>query len=179
MVIAQDPKNLKKVAKLARLYNVEIAVIGKFTGDKRLKVVYKKQTVCDLPMKFLHDGLPQRKMVGKSTKRTITEKLPPKNIDFAKIWPKVMAHGNVCSKEPIIRMYDHTVQGKNALFSLGGADYSAPNDGAILEPILGKPYGLVISHGLNPALVKIDPYWGSIWAIAEAISNYFPSKDRF
>ena len=172
MVIAQDPKNLKKVAKFAKLYNVEIAQIGKFTGDKRLKVVYKKQTVCDLPMNFLHDGLPQRKMVGKSTKRTAKEKLPSKNIDIAKIWPKVMAHGNVCSKEPIIRMYDHTVQGKNALSPLSGWDYSAPNDGAILEPILGKPYGLAISHGLNPALVKIDPYWGSVWAIAEAVSNF-------
>src|SRR3989344_5917221 len=137
MVIAQDPKNLKKVIKLAKLYNVEIAVIGKFTGDKRLKVIYKKQTVCDLPMKFLHDGLPQRKMVGKSTKRTLKVKLPPKNIDFAKIWPKVMAHGNVCSKEPIIRMYDHTVQGKNVLSPMGGVDFSSPNDGVVLEPILG------------------------------------------
>src|SRR3990172_11642847 len=172
MVIAQDPKNLKKLAKLAKLYNVEMAQIGKFTGDRQLVVTHKKQTVCDLPMKFLHDGLPQRKMVGKSTKRTAKEKLPSKNIDIAKIWPKVMAHGNVCSKEPIIRMYDHTVQGKNALSPLSGWDYSAPNDGAILEPILGKPYGLAISHGLNPALVKIDPYWGSVWAIAEAVSNF-------
>ena len=166
MVIAQDPKNLKKLAKLAKLYNVEMAQIGKFTGDKRLKVVYKKQTVCDLPMKFLHDGLPQRRMVGKSTKRILKEKLPSKNIDFEKIWLKVMAHGNVCSKEPIIRMYDHTVQGKNVLSPMGGVDFSSPNDGVVLEPILGKPYGLAISHGLNPALVKIDPYWGSIWAIA-------------
>src|SRR3990167_9794395 len=100
MVIAQDPKNLKKVAKLAKLYNVEMAVIGKFTGDRRLEVTYKKQTVCDLPMKFLHDGLPQRKMIGTSIKRKAKEKLPPKNIDLEKIWPKVMAHGNVCSKEP-------------------------------------------------------------------------------
>src|SRR3990167_3334273 len=35
MVIASDPKNLKKVIKLAKLYNVEIAAIGKFTGNKR------------------------------------------------------------------------------------------------------------------------------------------------
>ena len=123
-------------------------------------------------MKFLHDGLPQRRMVGKSTKRILKEKLPSKNIDFEKIWLKVMAHGNVCSKEPIIRMYDHTVQGKNVLSPMGGVDFSSPNDGVVLEPILGKPYGLAISHGLNPALVKIDPYWGSIWAIAEAVSNF-------
>src|SRR3990167_5250609 len=35
MVIASDPKNLKKVIELAKLYNVEMAAIGKFTGDRR------------------------------------------------------------------------------------------------------------------------------------------------
>lgn len=172
MVVAIDPKNLKKVTNLSRLYNVEMAVIGKFTGHGRLKVKFKKQTVCDLSMEFIHKGLPQRKMVGTSIKRKIKEKLPPKNIDLEKIWPKVMAHGNVCSKEPVIRMYDHTVQGKNALSPLGRQDYSGPNDGVVIKPILNKPYGMVISHGLNPALNNLDPYWGSVWAIAEAVSNF-------
>ena len=172
MVIASDPKNLKKVAKLANLYNVELAAIGKFTGDRRLVVTYKKETVCDLSMKFLHEGLPQRKMIGTSIKRKTKEKLPSKNINIEKIWPKVMAHGNVCSKEPIIRMYDHTVQGKNALSPLGGVNFSAPNDGVVIKPILDKPYGLAITHGLNPILVKIDPYKGSVWAITEAVSNF-------
>src|SRR2546421_726472 len=31
---------------------------------------------------------------------------------------------------------------------------------------------MVISHGLNPILNSIDPYWGSIWAGTEAIANY-------
>ena len=172
MIIAQDPKNIKKVAKLANLYNVELAAIGKFTGDRRLVVTYKKETVCDLSMKFLHEGLPQRKMIGTSIKRKTKEKLPSKNINIEKIWPKVMAHGNVCSKEPIIRMYDHTVQGKNALSPLGGVNFSAPNDGVVIKPILDKPYGLAITHGLNPILVKIDPYNGSVWAITEAVSNF-------
>src|SRR3990167_2199012 len=172
MIIAQEPKNLKKVAKLSKLYNVELATIGKFTDDRRLVVIYKKQTVCDLSMNFLHDGLPQRKMIGTSIKRKTKENLPPINIDIEKIWSKVMSHGNVCSKEPIIRMYDHTVQGKNALSSLSGVNFSAPNDGAVIKPILGKPYGMAIAHGLNPILVKIDPYWGSVWAITEAASNF-------
>ena len=83
-----------------------------------------------------------------------------------------MAHGNVCSKEPIVRQYDHTVQGTSALQPLGGKNMDAPNDGAIIRPLLDKPYGLVISHGLNPQLCEIDPYRGSIWAILEAVSNY-------
>src|SRR3990167_10034019 len=111
-------------------------------------------------------------MVGKTQARRIAEKLPKQPRNFKEIWSNVLAHGNVCSKEPIIWMYDHTVQGKNALSPMGGEDFSAPNDGAVIKPLLKKPYGLVVTHGLNPVLNKIDPYWGSVWAIAEAVSNF-------
>jgi len=172
MVIAISPQNIKKVEKEAKILNVESSVIGKFTNSKKLKVYYHKQLVCDLSMDFLHNGLPQRHMVGKTSKIKIEEKLPNRPKDLSAIWQKIMAHGNVCSKEPIIRMYDHNVQGTAALHPFGGTNLDAPNDGAIIRPILSKPYGLAVTHGLNPALNKIDPYWGSVWAILEAVSNY-------
>ncbi|MBI2594440.1 phosphoribosylformylglycinamidine synthase [Candidatus Curtissbacteria bacterium] len=172
MVIAVDPKNLKKVLDICKLYNVEATPIGKFDGTRRLKVTYKNQKVCDLSMKFLHHGLPQRRMKGTSYPKNIKTRLPkePKNLES--IWLKVVSHGNVCSKEPIIRMYDHTVQGTNALHPLAGVGQDAPNDAVVIKPILEKPYGMVIAHGLNPVFNKIDPYWGSVWAVAEAVSNY-------
>ena len=78
----------------------------------------------------------------------------------------------MCSKEPIVRQYDHGVQGTNALPPFGGENFDGPNDAVVLTPILGKPYGLVQSHGMNPILNRIDPYYGSIWATAEAMANY-------
>lgn len=174
MVLAISPKNIKRAQEVCNLFNVEAVVLGEFDGTKRLYVTYNNETVCDLDMKFIHDGLPQRIMVGKSKKQKSSEKFPnqPESDQFIKIWKKVMAHGNVCSKEAIIRMYDHTVQGTSALQPLAGKNMDAPNDGAIIRPILNKPYGLVISHGLNPQLNQIDPYNGSVWAILEAVANY-------
>ena len=197
MVLAIDPKDLKQVLKVCKLYNVEAQILGKFDGSKRLKVTYQPagrqgngKLVCNLDMQFLHHGLPQRQMVGKTKIRHSGEqsdaridsgqsqndhKLPKtsnKPKDWDAIWQKVMEHGNVCSKEPIIRMYDHNVQGTNALHSLSGVNFDGPNDGTVIKPILSKSYGVVITHGLNPALNLIDPYWGSIWAITEAISNF-------
>ena len=172
MILCISPKNIKRALEICKLYNVEATMIGQFDGSKRLKVTHAKQVVCDLAMQFLHEGLPQRKMTGNSASRRIKEKLPPKNLNLAKMWTKIMSHGNVCSKEPIIRMYDHTVQGSSVLQPLAGQELDAPNDGAVIRPLLGKPYGLVITHGLNPALNIIDPYKGSVWAILEAVSNY-------
>ena len=172
MVLAVRPRNLQKTLNLAKLYNVEAVVIGVFDGKKRLKVTYKKQLVCNLDMHFLHHGLPQRRMIGTSIKRVIWDKQPRNPKDLKSVWLKVIAHGDVCSKEPIIRMYDHNVQGRIALHPFGGEKFDSPNDAVVLKPLLDKPYGLAITHGLNPALNKIDPYWGSIWAIVEAVSNF-------
>ncbi|MBI3342515.1 phosphoribosylformylglycinamidine synthase subunit PurL [Candidatus Curtissbacteria bacterium] len=171
MVMAISPKNLKKVNELSRLHNVESAVIGTFTGNKKLELFYRDEKVGGLQMEFIHNGLPQRVMVGKSKKANVAQKAPRKS-DLLTTWKKVLSHGNVASKESFVRMYDHNVQGTSALHPFSGKNYDGPNDGVILRPIYDKPYGFVTAHGLNPAMTQIDSYWGSIWAIAEAVANY-------
>ncbi len=184
MVIAIDPKNRKSVLDICKIYNVEAAEIGEFDRSKKLQVFYKKENICNLSMEFLHYGLPQRHMIGKSAanksshdhhsgERSDSRINEPKTKnEWTAAWKKVMADGGVCSKESIVRLYDHTVQGRSALTPFGGIAMDAPNDGAIVRPFYDKPYGLVTTHGLNPVLNLIDPYWGSIWAITEAVSNY-------
>lgn len=171
MILAITPKNKEKVLAIAKKYNVEIVEIGKFTSDKKLKLFFNKTSVAMLDMEFIHNGLPQRHMVGTSISKSETSRLP-KPASVEKIWTKILAHPNVCSKEPIVRMYDHNVQGTAALHPFSGVNLDGPNDGSIMQPILGKPHGLVISHGLNPVMNSIDPFKGSIWAVAEAVSNF-------
>ncbi|OGE19273.1 phosphoribosylformylglycinamidine synthase [Candidatus Daviesbacteria bacterium RIFCSPLOWO2_02_FULL_41_8] len=97
---------------------------------------------------------------------------PKSEKEWVKVLEKVLAHGNVCSKEPIVRLYDHSVQGTNDLQPFSGINLDGPNDSPVLRPFLDKKYGVIISHGLNPVLNSIDPYWGSIWAATEALSNF-------
>lgn len=172
MILAIDSKKIKEAQEIFKLFNVPSTVIGKFTNNKRLKVLYKKEVVANLDMHFLHEGLPQRFMIGKTAKNKIKNNQPNKPQNFQKLVEKVLSNPNVCSKEPILRQYDHNVQGTTALHPLGGVHFDSPNDGAIVTPILGKPYGLVVSHGLNPVLNRIDPYSGSIWSLTEAVSNF-------
>lgn len=178
MVIAIDPKDLKQVLEILKLHNVESAVIGKFDRSKRLRVYYKKTLVCNIDMKFLHDGLPQRTMKATSNEKQkirnndISVSTPSNETQWTEVLKKVLSHGNVCSKEPIIRLYDHNVQGSTALHAFAGENYDGPNDGSIIKPLLKKKYGLAVTHGLNPILNRIDPFHGSVWAITEAVSNY-------
>lgn len=184
MVIAVAPEHAERVLAICRDYNVEATKMGVFTADGRLTVTYNGSSVCDLSMEFLHDGLPQRKMTAR--KKQESTSVSPADVpeqkstnDWIRAYQAVMAHGNVCSKEPIVRMYDHSVQGTSALSPFSGVEHDGPNDATVIRPILGKPYGLVISHGLNPILNRIDPYAGSLWAAVEALSNYVAVGGNF
>ena len=196
MILAIPEKKLFQFKKICKKYNVEVSVLGKFENHKKLKVFFGKKIVCDLSMEFLHHGLPKRKMIATKPKNhlrgalKVTSKVAegmhqtvrpegllrggvPKNQkEWVNLLTKVLSHGNICSKEPIVRLYDHTVQGTNILQPFSGELMDGPNDAAVIRPLLNKPYGMIVSHGLNPVLNKIDPYWGSIWAATEAISNY-------
>ena len=177
MILAIPKDNIKEFGKICRKYNVEISILGTFDGSRKLKVHYNKKLVANLDMNFLHNGLPQRVMTAKRNFQSSVPdfnlpKIPKTQKDWIIVLKKILSHGNICSKEPIVRLYDHTVQGTNILQPYTGTEMDGPNDATIIRPLLDKPYGMVVSHGLNPVLNRIDPYWGSIWAATEAISNY-------
>lgn len=171
MVLAVAAHNVPHVLTLCHDLNVEATVVGEFTGDRRLLVTYENAMVCDLDMQFLHNGLPQRLLHARWSKPAFEESHLSPPDDWIETYCRVLSHGNICSKEPIVRLYDHGVQGTNALPPFSGVVNDGPNDAVVLTPILGKSYGLVISHGLNPVLNRIDPYWGSVWATVEALAN--------
>ncbi|MDO8599988.1 MAG: phosphoribosylformylglycinamidine synthase subunit PurL [bacterium] len=172
MALAIDPTKIEEFMRICKKYNVEATVLGIFDGSNKLKVRFKDQIVASLDYDFLKNGLPQREMKAHWEKPQIGESAPEMPTDWVDVLKKVMSHGNVCSKEPIVRLYDHGVQGTNALPPFGGEKFDGPNDAVVITPILGKPYGMVMSHGMNPILNRADPYWGSVWATAEAMANY-------
>ena len=171
MALAVEPKHLTRLKEICLEHNVEASVIGEFTDSHKLELFYNEEPVGELTMEFLHHGLPKRELVAvyQERKTQLCEPEPPRY--WEQVCAEVLRHLNVCSKEPIVRMYDHGVQGSNVLPPFGGVTGSAPNDAVVVTPLLGKPYGAVIAHGLNPVLNKEDPYAGSIWAAAEAVSN--------
>ncbi len=176
MIVVLQKKNLKKFEKICQKYNTQASVLGKFDGSKKLNIYFDKEQICNLDMRFLHHGLPKRTLEARNPKheiRNINSPTPPNTPkEWIKILEKVLSSGDVCSKEPIVRMYDHTVQGTSALPPFTGVKMDGPNDAVVIRPLLDKPYGMIVSHGLNPALNNIDPYWGSIWAATEAVANY-------
>ncbi|KAF1085344.1 Phosphoribosylformylglycinamidine synthase 2 [Sporotomaculum syntrophicum] len=171
MGLAVPPEHMERLEAICREHNVEVTVIGEFTDTGKLELFYHDELVGELTMEFLHHGLPKRVMRAVPQERPVQMIEPDYPRDWEHACIQVMQHLNVCSKEPIVRMYDHGVQGSSALPPFAGEAGNAPNDAVIIAPVPGKKYGAVIAHGLNPVLNAIDPYAGSIWAATEAVAN--------
>jgi phosphoribosylformylglycinamidine synthase subunit PurSL len=173
MILAISPQNYELFAEICAKHGTEIAALGTFgtpDGPPKMLVTYDSEVLIDLDYEFLNSGLPQREIVAEWNTPAIPE-IVPEISDWEDAIKKVLSHGNVCSKEPIVRQFDHEVQGMNVMKPYGGVHKDAPNNAVVLQPMPDRPYGLVVAHGLNPVLNSIDPYHGSTWAVAEAFSN--------
>jgi phosphoribosylformylglycinamidine synthase len=80
-----------------------------------------------------------------------------------------LSHYNVCSKENVIRRYDHEVQGASVIKPLVGPNCDGPSDASVIRPKFDSVKGVAISNGINPRFGMIDPYWMAASCIDEAI----------
>ncbi|MFH1837487.1 MAG: phosphoribosylformylglycinamidine synthase subunit PurL [Candidatus Omnitrophota bacterium] len=170
MVLAVKPKKLKKLMEIFESENVEATVIGKFTDTKKLELYYESNLCADIDMSFIHEGLPRvtRKAVWKAKKEN-KNILPPRKKDLTKDLLKVLSCWNVCSKEWIVRQYDHEVQGGSVLKPFIGEENDGPQDASVTRPLFDSYKGIALSNGISPSYGDIDPYWMAASVIDEAL----------
>jgi phosphoribosylformylglycinamidine synthase len=168
MLLAVPPECLDELLSLFTSEATEATVIGEFSDDKRLRLFYQDNLVGDLNMGFLHHGRPQLNMeaVWQQPEHAEPDFRPP---DLARALLKILGSWNVCSKEWVIRQYDHEVQGGSVLKPLVGPKNDGPGDAAVIRPLLNSERGVIIANGINPKYSDIDPYWMAASAIDEAL----------
>src|SRR3989344_4359288 len=155
MLVVLPKNNLKMFLEICKKYNVEGTEVAEFDGSKQLNVYFGKEKVGDLEMSFLYGGLPQRVMIASRQSSVVSRQtkeleIPKNEKEWVKLLEKTLSSGDINSKEPILRLYDHNVQGTSALSPFVGINMDGPTDASVIKPILNKDYGMIVSHGLNP-----------------------------
>jgi phosphoribosylformylglycinamidine synthase len=171
MVLAVPPAKIGEFLKVFADEDVEATVIGEFTNDGKLHLLYNNVTVADIDMEFMHDGIPKIKKQAVWNKPVHPEPSFDDPSDLTPYLKEILSSPNVASKEWVIRQYDHEVQGGSVLKPLQGVDNDGPGDACIMRPILSSNRGVIISNGLNPKYSDIDTYWMAASAIDEALRN--------
>ena len=182
MVLAVPPQNWPRVKAICEGQSIEAVCIGTFESSGRLHLSFGPQQVADLDMNFLHDGIPRRRLEA-VYQAPDTAPIAGTSLHYAADMRatllKLLAHPDIRSKEPVIRLYDHEVQGATAIKPLTGAANHGPSDAAVLTPLGDSHFtppatsvkGVALSAGVCPSYTEGDPYAMAWAAIDEALRN--------
>jgi len=168
MTLAVPEEKIGAFMDLMRKRDVEATAIGTFTDTGRCVVKYNGETVMDIDLDFLHDGLPEKHLVTEPMTTACPE--PefgcPDRLDDLLL--AMLARKNICSKEFISTRYDHTVQGGHVLGPVQGAG-RVQAAATLTKVVPDSMKGVGLSQGLFPTYSELDPYRMALAAIDAAV----------
>lgn len=172
MTVAVRPQHADRFLALSRKHAVESTNIGRYTDLGKLEITYDGKTCACINMDFLTGGFPQWQFDAEWISpegRGLFEPVLSEPKDYAALLLDMMARPNICSKEWIIRQYDHEVQGGSVIKPLVGKDRDVNSDAAVLRPVLGSERGLVFAQAVIPFYSAIDAWHMTACTIDEAV----------
>ncbi len=172
MSLAVPPEQIDEFLAMAVRFGVEATVLGEFTDNGVFHMFYGERTVALLPMEFMHEGLPPMQLPAKWTPPQHHEPVLEEKEDYTGDLKQLLAALNICSKESVVRRYDHEVQGGSVVKPFTGVANDGPSDAAVVRPILDSFEGVVTAHGICPRYSDIDTYHMTANAVDEALRNY-------
>tara|TARA_Y100000310_G_scaffold293782_1_gene323634 strand:- start:4283 stop:6622 length:2340 start_codon:yes stop_codon:yes gene_type:complete len=138
-------------------------VVGKVTKNKDYVLKHQGNLVCNVPIDIITSGIKYSRE-KKSSERVLKETKISEPKDYADMTLKILSHPNVASKASVYNHYDKEVL-CNTVIRAGEAD------AGLIAPLKGTTYGVALSVDHNPRYSRIDPYWGAVHAVAEAMRN--------
>lgn len=189
MTFVIEKDKIDQLFELADIREVELSNIGYFTSDGILDVRYNNKTIAYLDLDFLHRGVPRKTLEAQWIKPELTEPVLPEIKNYNEVLLKLLSSLNICSRESIIRQYDHEVKGRSVIKPLMGPDGNSPQDSAVIRLDFDSYKGIAVSNGIMPKFGDIDPYQMSAGAFDEAVRQiisvggklpvYDSPKDQF
>jgi phosphoribosylformylglycinamidine synthase len=123
-------------------------------------------------MSFIHEGVPQMVIPARWSPPPLAEPEFSCPLDLDATLKHLLGRLNICSKESVVRRYDHEVQAGTVVKPLTGVANDGPSDAAVIRPLFDSFEGVVVSHGICPRYSDIDTYHMTANAIDEGLRNY-------
>lgn len=171
MTVAVPKDRVQTFLALAQKMDVEATELGEFTDDGLFTVLWGDQAVALLPLDFLHNGLPKMRLKAAWEKPKFPEPDFECPDDLTPTLLGLLSRWNVCSKESLVRQYDHEVQGGSVIKPLVGVTNDGPGDAAVIRPALDRFKGVAVGCGIAPRYSDLDTYHMMSCVIDESVRN--------
>jgi phosphoribosylformylglycinamidine synthase subunit PurL len=170
MLIVAHSGREREVMDIFRKWDLDAVVIGRVRDTGRMQVIHNGETVADIPVNALTDEAPryERPMTPPrptpNVERPTSEDLRPKaqDLSYTSSLLRILASGNIASKQWVYRQYDHMVRTNTAI--LPGAD-------AAVVRIKETRRALAMTLDGNGRYCAANPREGARLVVAEAARN--------
>ncbi|AFM10818.1 phosphoribosylformylglycinamidine synthase subunit PurL [Turneriella parva] len=171
MLMVIEPGNWDKVKAVFDKWELDAAVIGETTEGKNLQIFMDGKCYADLTAEILTKKAPryerEQKPVamkqGAADLNQLDELLQKADISgVTKLFAKLLAHPNLCSRQPIYRQYDTDIGLKRVI---------GPGQNGCVVRVPHSDSALAVTIDGNGYYIAIDPYKGAQHTVAEAVRN--------
>ena len=148
----------------------QASVIGKIHNDSQYIVHNGDEEIVNAPAAEVTEGFLYNRPF-EAREKNVTEPHIPDPADYNQTLLDILTHENMASREPVFEQYDKQVQGRvHTETGLADSGVMAPfNSENYPEEI--RNVGIALSTDHNPRYGLIDPYWGGVNAVVEAMRN--------
>ncbi len=169
MLVIVQPENLESIKSIFAKWDLDAVQIGKVTDDKMLRVFFGKEKVAEIPAETLILG-GSAPVYNREIKRPgYLDKLSSYSLDsypepanYAETLLRLISSPNLCSRRSIYQQYDYMVQ--------IGTVVEPGSDAAVIR-IPETDTAIALSTDCNGRYCFLDPYSGTVAAVAEAARN--------
>ena len=146
------------------------SVIGKIRNDGQYIVHNGDEEIVNAPASEVTEGFLYNRPY-EPRELNLSEPDLPEPPDYNQTLLDILSHENMASREPVFEQYDKQVQGR--IYTETGLA-----DSGVMAPFNSEKYpeeirkvGIALSTDHNPRYGLIDPYWGGVNAVVEAMRN--------
>ncbi len=165
------PENVEAFMAVCRKWEVLATVIGEVTEGDRLRIMWRGETVVDVPPRTVaHEGPVYQRPVARpetqdalNADRSTGLPRPATGAELRATLLALLGSPHLCSRAFITEQYDRYVRGNTVL-----AEHA---DGGVLRVDESTGRGIAISTDASGRYTALDPYAGAQLALAEAYRN--------
>ncbi|MDA3851964.1 MAG: phosphoribosylformylglycinamidine synthase, partial [Spirochaetaceae bacterium] len=177
MAVVVEPQHVSNFILLAKKENLECLKVAEVTGENRLTMTWKGQTLVDLDRTFLDTNGVRSSIDVKILSPQENENPFLRNIsgkDRSEQFINNLKELNVASQKGLGEMFDASI-GKGTVFMpYGGKNQLSESEASAHKlPVLhGETQTCsIMGHGYNPEISSWSPYHGSLYAVVESITR--------
>ena len=170
MLIVVTEDALPQLRAIFDRWDLHSDVIGTVTDDGHVRILDGETVEADVPASFYTDECPVYVRQGVESPAIVAARERDlsdlSDLTPAEVIPtllQLLASPNICSREPVVRTYDHTIMSNTVTAPLEA-------DAAVVR-IKGTDKALALKTDCNPRYVYLDPFLGGQHAVAEAARN--------